>query len=139
MGGILALILLGGGTLPALAQVKDGNPGRSGQTLDIKPLLAPNRATVFDFYSPYCPPCMVLAPLVEKLAARKPEVAFVKVNINRPDVKGIDWKSPLAQQYKIKSVPFFMVFNSQGKLAASGDEARKIVLDWLQKAGLLER
>lgn len=136
-GGALAVIMLAAGLHPALAQVRDGNPGRSGQTLEIKPLLGQTRTTVFDFYSPYCPPCMQLAPLMEKLAAKRPEVTFVKVNINRPEVKGIDWKSPLAQQYGIKSVPCFMIFDSQGKLKAEGNEARKTVTDWLQKAGLL--
>jgi thiol-disulfide isomerase/thioredoxin len=137
IGGILALLLLAAGLQPALAQVKDGNAGRSGQTLDINSLLAPNRTTVVDFFSPYCPPCMMLAPLMEKLAAKQPEVSFVKVNINRPQVQGIDWKSPLAQQYNIRSVPCFMIYNSQGKLMAEGEGARKTVVDWLEKAGLL--
>jgi len=116
--------------------VQDGNPGWTGETLDIKTLLRPGRTTVFDFYSPYCQPCVKMAPIMEKLAARKPEVAFVKLNINRKQVRGIDWRSPLAQQYRLKSVPYFMIFNPQGKLLAEGPEARKMIIDWLQKAGL---
>jgi hypothetical protein len=73
---------------------------------------------------------------MEKLAARMPEIAFVKLNINRPQVQGIDWRSPLAQQYRLKSVPYFMIFNPQGKVVAKGPEAQKMIKDWLQKAGL---
>lgn len=136
IGGALVLVLLASGLHPALAQVQDGNPGRGGEALEIKSLLSRDRTTVFDFYSPYCPPCMALAPMLEQLAAKRPELTIVKVNINRPEVQGIDWKSPLAQQYGLKSVPNFKIFNAQGKLLAEGPQALKIILDWLQKAGV---
>ena len=136
IGAALIWTLLGVGAHPAAAQVQDGNPGRGGETLEIKSLLSRDRTTAIDFFSPYCYPCVQMVPLLEKLAARMPEVVFVRVNINRPEVKGIDWKSPLVQQYRLRSVPYFMIFNPQGKVVAEGPAARQMIQGWLQKAGL---
>ncbi len=139
IGGVLLWAALAGGGQAAESKVLDGNPGRGGETMDLKPLLSQDRTTVVDFYSPFCPPCVQLAPLMDELAKRKPETAFVKLNINRPQVQGIDWKSPLTQQYHLKSVPYFMIFKPEGKLVAEGPEAQKIIIDWLQKAELLPK
>ncbi|MBI4644086.1 MAG: thioredoxin family protein [Deltaproteobacteria bacterium] len=136
IGGALLWTILAGGCEASDPKVRNGNPGRGGETLDLKSLLSQGRTTAIDFYSPYCQPCVKMAPVLEKLAARMPEMAFVKLNINRPQVRGIDWRSPLAQQYRLKSVPYFMIFNPQGKLVAEGPEAQKMIKDWLQKAGL---
>jgi len=116
--------------------VPEANAGNPGQTLDVKSLLAQGKTTVIDFYSPFCPPCVQLAPIMARLAAKRPDLAIKKVNINRPEVKGIDWRSPLAQQYQIRQVPYFMVFSPQGKLVAQGREAAETVGRWLKEAGL---
>ncbi len=136
IGAALIWTLLGPGVHPAAAQVQDGNPGRGGEALEIKSLLSRDRTTAIDFFSPYCYPCMQMTPALEKLAARLPEVVFVRLNINRPEVKGIDWKSPLVQQYRIRSVPYFMIFNPQGKVVAEGPAARQMIKEWLQKTGV---
>jgi len=136
IGAALIWTLLGVGGHPAAAQVQDGNPGRGGEALEIKSLLSRDRTTAIDFFSPYCYPCVQMVPVLEKLAARMPEVTFIRLNINRPEVKGIDWKSPLVQQYRIRSVPYFMIFNSQGKLVSEGTAARQMIQGWLQNAGL---
>ena len=136
IGAVLVWVFLGAGVYPAAAQVQDGNTGRGGETLEIRSLLSRDRTTAIDFYSPYCYPCMQMAPVMEKLAARMPEVQFVRLNINRATVQGIDWKSPLVQQYRIKSVPYFMIFDSRGQLVAEGTAARQMIQGWLQKSGL---
>ena len=118
--------------------VADANPGNPGQTLDVKSLSVKGKTTVIDFYSPFCPPCVQLAPIMAQLAAKRPDLAIKKVNINRPGVQGIDWRSPLAQQYKIRQVPYFMIFNPQGQLVAQGREAAEPVGRWLKEAGLMQ-
>jgi thiol-disulfide isomerase/thioredoxin len=139
MGAALLWALLGAGVHTAAAQVQDGNAGRGGETLEIKSLLGRGRTTVIDFYSPYCHPCMQMAPILEKLAAAMPEVLFVRVNINRPAARGIDWQSPLVQQYRIRAVPYFMIFNPQEKLVAEGSAARRMIWGWLQKTGVKQQ
>ena len=118
--------------------VTDANAGHGGETLDLKPLLTKGKTTLIDFYSPFCPPCMRLAPVMEQLAAKRPDLAINKVNINRPEVRGIDWRSPLAQQYQIRQVPYFMIFSPQGKLVAQGQDAVEQVKRWLREAGLMK-
>ncbi len=119
----------------AVAEANRDNPG---QTLDVKSLLVKGQTTLIDFYSPFCPPCVRLAPIMAQLAAKRPDLAIKKVNINRPGVQGIDWRSPLAQQYQIRQVPYFMIFNPRGKLVAQGRDAVETVGRWLKEAGLMQ-
>ncbi len=118
--------------------VTDANRGNPGQPLDVKSLLVRGKTTLIDFHSPFCPPCVRLAPIMAKLAAKRPDLAIKKVDINRPEVEGIDWRSPLAQQYQLRQVPYFMIFSPQGKLVAQGREAVGTVQGWLKEAGLME-
>jgi thiol-disulfide isomerase/thioredoxin len=115
------------------------NTGRGGQTLEIKSLPVKGKTTLIDFYSPFCPPCVRLAPVMKKLAARRSDLAIKKVNINRPGIQGIDWQSPLAQQYGIRWVPYFMIFSPTGKLVAQGKDAVDQVRRWLQEEDLTRR
>ncbi len=120
--------------------VQEANAGREGQTIDLKSLPVKGKITVVDFFSQYCPPCMAIAPLMEQLAQKRSDLAIKKLSIQRPEVSGkIDWQSPLAQQMGFGSIgiPYFMVFNQNGELAAKGAEARKQVVGWLQEAGLI--
>ena len=136
LAALLSLALVSSGAWAgALADANAGNPG---QTLDVKSLLVKGKTTLIDFYSPFCPPCVRLAPLMAQLAEKRPDLAIKKVNINRPGVNGIDWRSPLAQQYQIRQVPYFMIFNPQGQLVAQGREAVETVGRWLQEAGLMK-
>ena len=118
--------------------VADANRRDPGQPLDVKSLLVKGKTTLIDFHSPFCPPCVQLAPIMAKLAAKRPDLAIKKVNINRPEVRGIDWQSPLAQQYQIRQVPYFMIFSPRGKIVAQGRDAVGTVQGWLKEAGLLE-
>jgi thiol-disulfide isomerase/thioredoxin len=132
--GILMIVFLitGFAALPALAGVTEGNSGRTGQTIDIKQFVKPGQTTVIDFYSRSCPPCMKLGPMLEAMAAKRPKTQVVKLNIDRPGAKGIDFDSPLAKQYNLQGVPHLMVFDESGTLKAKGQEAINMVLPWCQ-------
>jgi thiol-disulfide isomerase/thioredoxin len=133
----LSLAALSAGLLTARAEdthVKGPTPRHisHGQTVTLADYLVPGKTTIFDFYSEYCPPCRAIAPRLEKLHAARADIAVVKVDINRPDVKGIDWKSPVAKEFNLRSIPHFKVFGPDGKLKAEGDEAYDLVESWLQ-------
>jgi thiol-disulfide isomerase/thioredoxin len=132
--GILMIVFLitGFAALPALAGVTEGNSGKTGQTIDIKQFVKPGQTTVIDFYSRSCPPCMKLGPMLEAMAAKRPKTQVVKLNIDRPGAKGIDFDSPLAKQYNLQGVPHLMVFDESGTLKAQGQEAINMVLPWCQ-------
>lgn len=123
------------GTASAEAGKKGATPDKisHGEKVEIKDYLVPGKITIFDFMSQYCPPCRQVAPLLEELHARRDDVAVVKIDINRPDVKGIDWKSPVARQYELESIPHFKVYGADGKLMAEGDAAAEMVFGWLEQ------
>ena len=103
-----------------------------GQTINLADYLVPGKTTVFDFYSEYCPPCRRIAPELVRLHQTRDDIAVVKVDINRPAVKGIDWQSPVARQFRLESIPHFKIFGPDGKLKAQGDPAYEMVLGWLK-------
>jgi len=104
-----------------------------GEKVDIKEHLVAGKITVVDFTSDFCPPCRQISPHLDALHARRDDIAVLKVDINRPETKGIDWKSPVAVQYKLQSVPHFKVFDADGNLMAEGDAAFEMVVGWFEE------
>jgi len=104
-----------------------------GQTVQLGDFAVPGKTTVFDFYSEYCPPCRAIAPLVKRLHETRPDIAVVEVDINRPGIEGIDWKSPVAKEFQLDSIPHFKIFGPDGKMTAEGDLARAKLVEWLQQ------
>ncbi len=65
---------------------------------------------VVDFWAPWCGPCRVVGPEIEKLAARADgSVKFVKINI--------DENREIAVKYGVMSIPTIMKFD-RGSVAA---------------------
>ena len=135
----IALILAALLAIPLAAfaadnQTKGPKPAHisQGKEVTLADYLVPGKTTVFDFYSEYCPPCRAIAPRLENLHMTRADIVVVKVDINRPGVKGIDWKSPVARQYKLESIPHFKVYDPDGKLQAEGDAAYELVTSWLK-------
>jgi thiol-disulfide isomerase/thioredoxin len=112
----------------AFAASKGTEPAHiaQGQVVDLSTQTVPGKTTVFDFTSKYCGPCQMYNEPLAKLHASRADVAVVKVDINRPDVKGIDWKSPVAKQYSLQSIPHFKIYGPDGKLVA---EDKLVVAD----------
>jgi len=103
-----------------------------GEEVKLADYLVTGKTTVFDFYSEYCGPCRAIGPRLEKLHETHADIAVVKVDINRPDTKGIDWQSPVAREFGLESIPHFKVFGPDGKLKAEGDPAYEMVMGWLE-------
>jgi thiol-disulfide isomerase/thioredoxin len=103
-----------------------------GERITIEDHIVPEKITIFDFTSHYCPPCMRIAPMLDKLHAQRDDIAVVKVDINRPHTKGIDWGSPVAQQYHLRSIPYFQIYNNAGKFSSDGKVAYAKIMEWLK-------
>jgi thiol-disulfide isomerase/thioredoxin len=144
MGFVVAMLAApscqrGGGVAGAMAEraetgeaiIAKGSPDQKaivevahGGEIDIMEYVVPGKTTVVDFFSPYCPPCMELKPKLERLAEARDGVNLVLVNINRPEREGsIDFASPVAKQYGIRSVPHVAVYGVEGELLGEGEEA----------------
>lgn len=109
------------------------NTANPGQPIELRDYLVSGKTTIFDMYSEYCGPCRAIRPGLEALAAKRSDIAIRAVDINRQGVRGIDWDSPLAQQYEIRSVPHFKIFDAEGRLVAEGKTARSMVRQMLNQ------
>jgi thiol-disulfide isomerase/thioredoxin len=98
-----------------------------GQKVELANFLIKDLTTIFDFTSEYCPPCRAYADPLYQLHRQRKNLAVVKVDINRPEVHRIDWQSPVAEQYGLRSIPYFKIYGPDGKLIAEGQEARRLV------------
>lgn len=89
-----------------------------GEEVVLSAHLVPGKITVFDFTSKYCPPCQAYNQPLALLQAQRADIAVIKVDINRPGVRGIDWDSPVVRQYQLRSIPHFKVYGPDGRLIA---------------------
>ena len=106
-----------------------------GEEIDLKAALVPGKTNIVDFYSVYCGPCMQFAPYLEALADARDDIFLIKVDINRPGTKGIDWASPTAKQFGLQSIPHIKLYGPDGNLQAEGNDARTKVIQMIQAAG----
>jgi thioredoxin 1 len=106
-----------------------------GSPVEIRDYLVEGQITVFDFMSEYCGPCRMFAPYLERLDRERDDLTVVKVDINRPGRRGIDWSSPVAQQYRLGQIPYFKVFDAEGQLIGDGPTAKPLVIQWINELG----
>jgi len=102
-----------------------------GKEVDVNKYIKKGKINIIDFYSHFCPPCMEMAPMLKKLSEEKEDIYLIKVNINRKDVNGIDWKSPVAAQYKLRSIPNLWYVKKDGSILKA-DDARNMVESLLE-------
>jgi len=89
---------------------------------------------VVDYWAPWCGPCRMVAPELEKVAARQAgRVVIVKVNT--------DVLQDLGQRFGIRSIPTLAVFGGGKELARSAGARPADMIEALvdQAAGSLHR
>lgn len=110
-----------------------------GEKIELGDFLVPGKIVIFYFMSPYCPPCNMYEEPLRALHRQRTDIVVVKININRPGVKRIDWESPVAVQYGMGSIPRFKIFGPDGKLIAEDigkdKPARDMVNKWCEALG----
>ena len=85
------------------------------------------KPVVVDFWSPFCSPCLILGPILEKLSEEYgSQFVFTKVNVDENII--------LAQRYNITGVPTVKVFKGgEAKDEFVGSLPELLVRQWLDK------
>jgi thioredoxin 1 len=65
-------------------------------------VLESDRPVLVDFWAAWCPPCRVMHPILDELAAERDDVRIVSVDVEA--------QQAIAARYGVLSMPTFMVF-----------------------------
>ena len=90
-------------------------------------VLESEQPVLVDFTAAWCPPCRVMGPILEEMAADNADMKIVSVDV--------DNEQELAIQYGVMSMPTFMLFQHGRPIASLvGARPRKRLESELQEA-----
>ena len=65
-------------------------------------VLKSDKPVLVDFWATWCGPCQTMGPLVEEIAEERADIKVCKLDV--------DQEPELARQYRVMSIPTFLVF-----------------------------
>ena len=84
-------------------------------------VLKATQPVLVDFWATWCMPCQSMLPIVEELAADRPDVKICKVNV--------DEQMELARKFKVMSIPTFLAFKNGQVVAHEVGTQEKAALE----------
>ena len=86
----------------------------------LAPLRVTGKFTVFDVYADWCGPCREVDARLRAVMSERKDVAVRKLSV-------VDFDSPLAQELRVDTLPFVVIFSPEGKKTeVRGAELKKI-------------
>ncbi len=108
------------------------NEDKPGTPVDVRKYLVPGKHTIVGYLSAYDDSSLNIEPRLLKLTEIRKDLAVRIVDINRPEVKAVDWESPIIQDLRIQSLPYFEIYDPAQALRAHGRPAYEQVSQWIQ-------
>ncbi len=95
---------------------------------NLSDLLSGHDLVIVDMWAPWCGPCKMIGPIIDRLAAKyKGKVLFAKVNVDQNPV--------ISGQFGVQSIPTLLIFKSGSlidrKVGALPQQALEALIDRL--------
>ena len=82
--------------------------------------------TLVDFWAPWCGPCRMMTPIFHELSEENKNISFCKINI--------DECQDLASNYRVSSIPCFILFKNGSAVAIkTGGTSKDDFNQWIKE------
>ena len=108
------------------------NADKPGENLHVTRYLAKGKYNIVMYYSPYDGLSPSFEAKLKQLLQVRQDIAVRTININRPEIQGVDWESQLALDLQLKNLPYFVIYDPRLIMRAKGRTAFEQVNQFVQ-------